>query len=158
MRLTRRTWLAAAAAAVTGVSGAVAAIEKIEPDAKGVKLCSEFLAAISHKQEADRLKAVAPLLHKSMLTPDGKDLDRNTKEFSYKKACQNAQFYAQPAEIFEVHKGNVVTVGFRETAERGRTDKYFVKKKEGAAGRPAPLHVFWPENGGEPRLVNIGSL
>ena len=33
-----------------------------------------------------------------------------------------------------------------------------IGKKEGAAGRPAPLHVFWPEGGGAPMLINIGSL
>jgi len=52
----------------------------------------------------------------------------------------------------------VTQVGFRETAESGRTDKYFVTKKAGVPGLPAPLHVFWPSDGGAPKLINIGSL
>ena len=134
------------------------AIEKIQADSKAVQLCENFLKACQLDDPQDRLQAVLPLLHKSMLTRDGKDLDRNVKEFSYKKACGAAKLYAVPVEIYEVHKGNVTTVGFRETAERGRTDKYFVSKKPGVQGRPAPLHVFWPEDGGEPKLINVGSL
>ena len=136
----------------------VFAIEKIDPDPKGVQLCENFLKACLIEDPKARLEAVIPLLHKSMLSKDGKDLDRNVKEFSYAKACGGAKFYAIPVEIYEVHKGNVTTVGFKETAERGRSDKYFVSKKAGQPGRPAPLHVFWPEGGGEPKLINIGSL
>jgi hypothetical protein len=49
-------------------------------------------------------------------------------------------------------------MGFKETAERGRIDKYFIAKRRGIAGVPAPLHIFWPETGGKPKLINIGSL
>lgn len=155
----RSQFLGMTAAMLFGVGGAAfAAIEKIAPDPKGVRLCTEFLAALSRADEKVRLAAVLPLLHKSMLTADGKDLDPQVKQFSYQKAVKGAQFYAQPAEIFEVHKGVESTVGFQQTAETGRTDKYFVKKKPDQPGRPAPLHVFWPKGGGEPRLINIGSL
>lgn len=156
----RRFVLNALSAATAGLlaSASGAAIEKIDPDPKGVKLCSDLLAALSRESEAERVQATVPLLHKSLLSDDGKDLARQIREFSFKKAAAGAKFYAQPAEIFEVHKGLEQTIGFQNTAERGRVDKYFVKKKEGAAGRPAPLHVFWPKDGGEPKLVNIGSL
>lgn len=134
------------------------AIEKIDPDPKASALCESFLKACQIEDPQARLAAIIPLVHKSMLTRDGKDLDRNTKDFSYKKACGAAKLYALPVQISEVHKGNVTTIGFKETAETGRTDKYFVAKKDGVQGRPAPLHVFWPQNGGEPKLVNFGSL
>lgn len=137
---------------------AFAGIEKIEPDPKGVKLCSDFLAALSRQDEKERLQAVLPLMHKSMLTADGKDLDPNVKRYSYRKACGNVKFHEQPAKVTEVHKGREQTVGFQKTAEKGRVDKYFVAKKSGVAGLPAPLHVFWPNDGGDPKLVNIGSL
>lgn len=149
---------AAVTAAALPLPRAEAAIEKIPADPKAVKLCSDLLAALSKEDEAQRIAATVPLLHKSLLTADGKDLAREVREFSFKKASAGARFYKQPAEIFEVHKGLEQTVGFGNTAERGRVDKYFVQKKEGAAGRPAPLHVFWPNEGGEPKLINIGSL
>jgi hypothetical protein len=100
---------------------------------------------------------VLPFLHKSLLTKTG-TLTDSLKRFSFKKACDGAQFYTVPVQITEVHKGRKVTVGFKETAEYGRIDKYFVAKKEGVAGRPAPLHIFWPDNGDSPVLINIGSL
>jgi hypothetical protein len=136
----------------------VIAIEKIKPDPKAIDLLNKLLAALSIEDPDARLQAVIPLVHKSMLTADGKDLDSDTKQFSYKKAYQNVGCYKQPVEISQVHKGNTYTIGWEETAETGRTDKYFVKKKDGVNGMPAPIHVFWPENGGDPKIVNMGSL
>lgn len=134
------------------------AIEKISPDPKGVELVNKLLSALSISDGDERMKAVVPLVHKSMLTGDGRELDRNTRDFSYKKACSNVKFYEQPARVTQVHKGNTYTIGFAETAEKGRSDKYFIAKKPGVAGMPAPVIIFWPENGGEPKVVNMGSL
>ncbi|MBP7283942.1 MAG: hypothetical protein KBA66_20320 [Leptospiraceae bacterium] len=61
-------------------------------------------------------------------------------------------------ELGDVHKGTFSTVGFKETAEKGRRDKYFIKKKEGLNGMPAPIHVFIPENGGAPKIYDFGGL
>lgn len=154
--MNRRSLLLGAASLAAG--SALAQVEKIPPDPKGVKLCSDLLAALTMSDEKERLKAVLPLLHRSLLTPDGKGLDPMVRDFSYKKAVTGAPLYKQPADIHEVHKGREQTVGFGETAERGRVDRYFVKKKEGQPGRPASLHVFWPNEGGAPKLTNIGSL
>ena len=82
----------------------------------------------------------------------------SVRNYSFKKACDGVQFYQVPVKITEVHKGRVITLGFKKTAERGRIDKYFIAKRKGVDGLPAPLHVFWPEGGGKPTLVNIGSL
>lgn len=136
----------------------VEAIEKIKPDPKGTELVNNLLKALSIEDPEERLQAVIPLVHKSLLTSDGKDLSRDTKDFSYKKAYNNVKFYQIPVSIKEVHKGRVMEIGFRETGERGRTDKYFVNKRPGVAGYPAPIHVFWPQDGGSPKVVNMGSL
>lgn len=150
-------------AVATAVSAVLAvaplwAIEKIKPDARAVDLVNRLLAALALENPDARLKAVLPLVHTSLKTADGSDLDDNVKPWSYKKAWQNVKFYANPAQIYEVHKGRPVTIGFGPTAERGRKDKYFVKKKGGVAGRPAPIVVFWPESGGAPTVVGMGSL
>jgi len=137
---------------------ASAGIKKIPPDPKAVKLVAQLLKALTIADEGKRLAAVLPLVHKSLRTADGKDLDRSVKQFSYKKACTGAQHYGYPPEIKEVHQGNVLTVGFKATAERGRKDKYFVPKKAGVAGRAAPVIIFWPEGGGAPRVLDFGSL
>ncbi|MEQ8223383.1 MAG: hypothetical protein ABRQ37_13825, partial [Candidatus Eremiobacterota bacterium] len=71
-------------------------IEKISPDEKAIDLLNRFLAALSIEDEQQRLEAVIPLVHKSLLTPDGKDLDNDTKPYSYKKAYENVGCYKQP--------------------------------------------------------------
>jgi hypothetical protein len=134
------------------------AIEKIEPDPAAVKLVNEFMNALTISDEAERLQAILPLVHDSLKTGDKKDLFSSVKQFSYKRAVSMIKLYKLPAEIGDVHKGTVSTVGFKETAERGRRDKYFVKKKEGVNGMPAPIHVFIPENGGAPKIFDFGSL
>jgi hypothetical protein len=134
------------------------AAEKIPPDERAVKLLNDFMAALAIPDSEAREQAVVPLVHKSLLTADGKRLDDNTRPFSYKKACQNAKFYQHPVKIKYVLKGGVYTIGFGDTAERGRTDRYFLEKKEGVAGMPAPILVFWPDSGGDPKITNMGSL
>jgi hypothetical protein len=146
------------AAVLLSVVAANAAPKKVEADPRGTKVVSELLAALSLTDDNARLAAVIPVMHKSMLTDDGKDLADNVKRYSYKKAYQNVHLYEQPAAIFEVHELPEQTVGFQATAERGVVYKYFVKKKEGEAGRPAPIHVFFPSDGGAPKCINIGSL
>lgn len=66
--------------------------------------------------------------------------------------------YKVPVEITRVAPGNERTIGFRDTAERGRVDRYFVAKRRGVSGLPAPLHVFFPADGGAPSVVDMGSL
>jgi hypothetical protein len=134
------------------------AVDKIPADPRATQLVNELLVALSIPDADARLQAVLPLVHKSLKTSDGRDLVRSIKDYSYRRACSGVAFYAIPVQIYEVHRGNVVTVGFRETAETGRRDKYFVNKKDGQAGRPAPIHVFVPSDGGAPTIIDFGSL
>lgn len=143
---------------VLAVFRPVFAIEKISPDPRGVELVNKLLQALSIEDPEQRLKAVIPLVHKSLLNKDGTDLDINVKPFSYKKAWQNVKFYCIPVKITEVHKGREMTIGYGPTAEKGRNDKYFVGKKPGVNGMPAPIAVFWPSDGGGPKITGMGSL
>lgn len=158
--LPRRALLATciALALVFTAGGPAGAIEKIDPDPRAVELVNKLLAALSIEDEGARLQAVLPLVHKSLRDSAGTDLAPMVKRYSYKKASDNVQFYQQPVQIYEVHKGRVSTVGFRDTAERGRRDKYFVMKKPGVPGRPAPISVFIPESGAAPSIIDMGSL
>ena len=144
-------------ALIISLSIPASAIEKIEAHPHATKLINQFMKTLVIKDAARRDRAVTKLLHKSMLTSAG-ELTSSVKRYSYKKACDNVRLYQSPVKVTQVHKGREVTIGFKETAERGRIDKYFVAKRSGVAGSPAPLHVFWPKSGGEPRLTNIGSL
>ncbi|MBI3394825.1 MAG: hypothetical protein HY042_03220 [Spirochaetia bacterium] len=80
------------------------------------------------------------------------------KQFSYKRAVQNLKFYDVPPRLHQVHTLGVQTVGGSKNAEKGRRDKYFIKKKEGQNGMPAPVHIFFPEGGGEPKILDFGSF
>ncbi|MEW6279240.1 MAG: hypothetical protein AB1758_11485 [Candidatus Eremiobacterota bacterium] len=113
-----------------------------------------FLQAMSLPDEADRLSAVTPLVHASLLTSDGSDFSWNYREFHYEAALASASGYL-PLEVVEVHRGSLVTLGLGATAERGRVDKYFLRS---IGGRRAPVHVFFPESGGPPLVVNFSSL
>jgi hypothetical protein len=149
---------AVAAVFVVGQAAPAAAVEKIPPDPKVEQLVKDVLAALQTPDEAARIKAVLPLVHKSLLNKEGTDLSSNVKQFSFKKASVGANNYLP--EITEVQKGGVVTVGFKETAESCRKDKYFIKAKDpdGKGFRPAPIVVCLPQNGGEPRILDFGSL
>ena len=135
--------------------GVARAVTKVAPDPRGVAVVNAFMEALHISDPTSRLKAVVPLVHVSLLTADRTRLAPNVEGFSYKKAVDAISLYPLPVTITEVHQGNEVTIGFQETAQRGRTDKYFVAKSQ---GRPAPVHVFFPDDGSAPKIVNFGSL
>jgi hypothetical protein len=137
------------------LGAAASAVTKVAPVPRGVKVVNALIEALKIPDPAARMAAVIPLVHVSLLTNDRSALAPNIAQFSYRKAVASIGLYPVPVRITEVHQGNVTTIGFQSTAQRGRTDKYFVAKSE---GRPAPVAVFFPDDGSEPKIVNFGSL
>lgn len=129
-------------------------------DARAEKLLNDFLAALT--QNPDNMdaavKAALPFLHKSLLAPGGGDVTSDLRNFSFKKAWSNAKFYAQPVKITRIRRTGTSAIGFGVTAEKGRVTDYFVGKREGVNGMPAPVKIFFPEGGGEPKISYVGSL
>lgn len=132
--------------------------QDVQPDPKAVEVINNFMKALSIEDFEQSVKAAMPYLHKSLLNDAGNDISPDLRRFSFKKAHDGVKFYAIPATITRVQKTTQTQVGFGPTAEAGEVYKYFVGKKEGVSGMPAPLQVFIPNGGGEPKLVNIGSL
>jgi hypothetical protein len=129
-----------------------------DADSAALELLNQFMAALLIKDESERLAAVLPCVHKSLLNNEGTDLSPTVKDFSYKKAVMNVALYQVPVRVTLVAKGKDTAVGHGNSAESGRTDRYFVAKREGVTGLPAPIHVFFPKDGTKPRIVNMGSL
>ena len=132
------------------------AIEKTPPNPTAIELLNRFMTALQTPDESARVRAILPLVHKSLKINDGSDLTPNVRRYSFQKASDGVRHYAVPVSITEVHKGRTVQVGYQVTAERGRKDKYFVAKKKEAVGRPAPIHVFFPDGGGAPAVGRDG--
>jgi hypothetical protein len=129
-------------------------------DARAEKLLNDFLAALTGSPDNmdAAIKAALPHLHKSLLAPGGGDVSSDLRRFSFKKAWENAKFYAQPVKITRIRRTGTSAIGFRETAEKGKVTDYFIAKKEGTSGMPAPVKIFFPEGGGEPKISYVGSL
>jgi hypothetical protein len=99
----------------------------------------------------------AGLVHPSKLDPGNpSQLNADALRFSFKRAVANAHFY-EP-RITRVVETSTTGIGFGATAQAGRIHKYFVAKRVGAAGMPAPIHVFFPQDGASPVLYDWGSL
>jgi len=133
----------------------------VEINPQAVQVINRCLEILLNPNETERLQQIQAVLHSSLLftNPDGTTvLSRNVKEFSYQKAVQNVAAYHYPAEITSVRQGNEITLGIGPTAESGRTDSYFIAKRAGVAGIPAPIVVFFPDNKSEPKITNLGSL
>lgn len=133
-------------------------VEKADP--KAVQLLNDFLAALAIADETASAKACLPLVHKSLMNPAKDDLSSDLRRFSFKKAHDNAKFYAQPVKITRIRPKNISGIGAKSngTAELGAVHDYFVAKKEGGAGLPAPVQIFFPQGGGEPKIAYMGSL
>ena len=133
----------------------------VQVDPRAVALLNDFLAALQRNGgDMDAAgRAAAPYLHKSLLRPGNpSDLNDDLKSFSFKKAWQNARFYANPVNITRVRRNQVTAIGAGDTGEAGYVVDYFVGKLNPQAGMPAPVSVFFPNGGGAPKISYVGSL
>jgi hypothetical protein len=121
------------------------------PDPRAEALLTRFLQALQTEDESQRVRACLPHLHASLLTADGKDLTPQVKNFQFQKASKNAKWYELPVKITRVRP--------RDASDyNGREYNYSIARKEDGAGPPAPVTIFFPDNGGEPKILYMGSL
>lgn len=128
------------------------------PDPAAVARVKALVAALDEPDEAKRVKALLPLLQRSLLNEAGDDLDPFVRRYSFAKASAGVRFVARPVQVVQVRRGRPVTLGAGATAQRGRQDLYFVARPAGATGSPAPVGVFFPDDGGPPTIADFGSL
>ncbi len=121
-------------------------------------LLNGVMNALLIADEDQSATAVLAYVHKSLKDRTGTALTADVRQFSFKKAHQNARFYALPVQVTRVRENNGTSIGFGETAEMGRTEDHFLAKKEGEVGLPAPMTVFIPTSGGPPKIAYLGSL
>lgn len=127
-------------------------------DPRAVTLLNDFLKALLIEDFNQSAKAVMPFVHKSLLNNNGDNLTQDLLNFSFKKAHSNAKFYTNPVNITRIRETSTTAIGFGNTAEAGKVVDYFIGKKSGVAGMPAPVKVFFPANGGAPKISYMGSL
>ncbi len=129
-------------------------------DKRGIAVIDSFMTALMNHQDNEMAAASAalPFIHRSEYDNTGTNLKRDRLDFSFKKAWQNAKFYKWYVQPTMVQKQNLTAIGFGETAEAGTAYKVWIAKKDGVGGLPAPLNVFFPADGSEPKLYYYGSL
>lgn len=134
--------------------------EEAAVDPRAEELLNKFMGALQDNSGDMNAAAVAakPFLHKSLYSKDGTSLSPDLMRFSFKKAWEGSKFYSVPVKITRIRPTNVSAIGFRETAEAGKVVDYFIAKRPGIAGLPAPVKVFFPAGGGEPKISYIGSI
>ncbi len=128
------------------------------PDPVAVARVRALVAALDERDEAKRVEALLPLLQRSLLNAAGDDLDPFVRRYSFAKASAGVRFVGRPVTVVQVRRGRPVTLGDGATAQRGRRDLYFVARPAGSTGSPAPVAVFFPEDGGPPTITDFGSL
>jgi len=123
-------------------------------------LINSFMSKLLITDRRQSARAIMPLVHKSNYSADKRSLDSDLLRFSFKKAHANAKFYQYPVKITRTATNNTTALGHksRGTAEAGHEINYYLAKKPGVGGVPAPLTVFFPKNGGAPTISYMGSL
>ncbi len=129
-------------------------------DEKAVDKIKQFLeicTSTADLNEAGTKVVAANLVQASKLDKnDPRKLNPDSLRFAFKKAHDNAKLY--DVRIVRVAETTTSAVGFGKTAQKGKLYKYFVAKKDGVGGMPAPVQIFFPEGGAEPVLYDFGSF
>jgi hypothetical protein len=131
-----------------------------EKDKIAERLINRLLDSLMISDFDQSARAVAHLMHKSTLNSERDNLNADLLRFSFKKAHDNAKFYARPVKITRIQATAVTALGHPNygTDEQGEERKYWIAKKTGVNGMPAPINVFFPKDGGHSKVNYIGSL
>lgn len=143
------------------VSGpAVARADEPAPDEAAVAKIKQFLEICINTpdlNEAGKQVVAAGLVQASKLDKnDPRKLNPDSLRFAFKKAHGNAGMYEM--RVVRVVETTTSAVGFGKTAQKGKLFKYFIAKKDGVGGMPAPVQIFFPEGGGESVIYDFGSF
>ncbi len=132
--------------------------QDVEPiDAQGKALITKFVAALQTGDEEARVQACLPFLHRSLLTPEGTDIDPSVKKVAWKKAGANAAGLEAPVKIERVRSRGNLTIGEgSRKVEPGRVDDYFLARHDKNA-LPARVTIFFPEKG-EPKVYDLSGI
>ncbi|MDQ6963274.1 MAG: hypothetical protein Q9M28_12235 [Mariprofundaceae bacterium] len=140
--------------------GINAVVQQTSTTKAPTKLLNSFMEKLLIADFDQSAKQVMPYVHPSNYDATGTALDRDLLNFSFKKAHQNAKFYAHPVKITRSQALKTTNIGHpsRGTYQKGTEMKYWVAKKQGVNGMPAPLVVFFPADGAAPSISYMGSL
>ena len=129
-------------------------------DKRGIEVVNKFMEAIMSNQSDINAaaKKALPIIHRSEYNSAKNGLLADRMSYSFKKAWENAKFYTTPVVVTRVQKQGISAIGFKETAQSGTAYKVWISKKDGVAGLPAPLNVFFPADGSAPTMYYYGSL
>jgi len=129
-------------------------------DLQAEQLLNTLMQALLIEDFDVSAKAAFGLTHKSNYNLDHTALSRDLLDFSFKKAHSNAKFYQVPVKITRVQELKMTEIGHPRynSYEKGSERKYWVAKKPGINGMPAPVAVFFPADGSEPKISYMGSL
>jgi len=130
--------------------------EKIQKNA--IPVMNQFVQIMQDNSYKQSVEMVVPLMQKSLLQKSAEVLDDDTFRYQFKKAQGNARFYRYPVKITRIKKLKTTGIGDTNTYEKGTEYKFWIAKKEGVAGMPAPLVVFFKEGSSEAKLSYVGSL
>jgi hypothetical protein len=119
-------------------------------DARAASLLDALLDALARGDTA----AAVPLLHRTLLSADGAALDPQVEHYAWRKAAANAHLYARPPVVTSVRDDDESV----EAGERGHRMRYFLEKKPELEAMPAPVTLFWPADGGAPKVLYFGGL
>lgn len=131
---------------------------QLPPTQEGAKLLLQAL--VEGLLEKD-LNLVCTYVHKSLRrSMNGKeDLDRSVKDYQYRYACQGVGNVKNPICVTRIVPNTGTSgIGFQDRAENGRIEKYFLECTSSSKKMPVPVQVFFPSNGGSPKICHFGSI
>lgn len=134
----------------SGDTPAMAEEEEFDPPTRA--LLDALLAALHLPDEAASMAALVPLLHPSLL--EGGGLGEDDRKYRFKKAHHNAPYYRAPVDVVRVRERGPHVLG----GEPGQLVDFFVARVDASTGESAPVQVFFPDDGGPPRIAYYASF
>ena len=125
---------------------------------KAIDMLNNFINILHNNSFEESAKLIVPLVHKTLLDRQNKQLNRDIYRFSFKKAYEHAKNYTYPIIVTRIQKLKTTGIGYGRKYEKGVEYKIWIEKKSTNLGIPAPIVLFFPKGENKPKLSYIGSL
>ena len=122
-------------------------------DQAAEQLINDLFALFQSLDENTCAQMSISIVHRSLVK--FQELEKNFYKYKFLKAYQNASRYQHPVKIEGVKPTGRNSMGTRDQKENGEEVMYEISRKEDIGALPGHVRVFFPANGGLPKISNL---
>ncbi|MEK7255410.1 MAG: hypothetical protein AAB316_11740 [Bacteroidota bacterium] len=116
-------------------------------------LLNEFFKLLTSSEVENAAWRAAPFFHRSLLANGA--IQPQFKQNNFYPAHRQVRSYKMPVHFSQIKSTNRTAIGSLRDRDEGEEFVYTLEKVNDSGGMPGMVRVFFPKNGGEPKITAL---